>query len=105
MEKSIAITKDNFDSEVLKSPLPVLMKCGAPWCARCRSLELILAQIKPDFEGKIKFAELDVDNEEALRDQYEILSVPTLIMFKNGEVLRKKTGAMSRQQAVDFLTG
>jgi thioredoxin 1 len=104
MQKSIEITKDNFEDEVIKSSIPVLLKCGAAWCARCRSLEMILGQIMPDFEEKIKFAKLDVDNEEALREKYEVLSVPTLILFKNGELVRQKTGTMSRQQIIDFLS-
>jgi thioredoxin 1 len=103
MSETIEITTDNFEAEVINSPLPVLLKFGASWCTRCRALDMILNQVTPNYEGKIKFAKLDVDNEDALREKYQVASVPALILFKNGEVVRQKTGTMSRQQAVDFL--
>jgi thioredoxin 1 len=105
MNTFITLTAGNFDTEVLASPVPVLVKFSAPWCGKCRALTTMISQIMADFEGKVKFAELDIEAEEALRDKYEISSVPVLMLYKNGEAADKKSGMLSKQQIIDFLRG
>lgn len=81
----IIITKDNFDAEVINSDIPVLIDFWATWCGPCTMMAPVVSQIAEEYADKIKVGKLDVDSEPELAIQYGVMSIPTLIYFKNGE--------------------
>ncbi len=96
----ITITKENFEAEVLKSDLPVLVDFWAPWCGPCRMLAPTVAQIAEEYEGKIKVGKVNVDDEGELAAQFGIASIPTVLVFKNGEVTETSVGVKTKAQLV-----
>ena len=92
----IIITKENFESEVLKSELPVLLDFWATWCGPCRMIAPTLAEIAGENEGKLKVGKVNVDEQMELAMQFGITSIPTLIVFKNGQMTNKALGAMPK---------
>ena len=92
----IIITKENFESEVLKSELPVLLDFWATWCGPCRMIAPTLAEIAGENEGKLKVGKVNVDEQMELAMQFGITSIPTLIVFKNGQRTNKALGAMPK---------
>ena len=96
MSTEITLTEDNFDSEVLNSDIPVLVDFWAEWCMPCKMIGPIVADIAESYKGKLKVAKLEVDNAPSVADTYKIISIPTLLVFKNGEVVNQFVGAGSR---------
>ncbi len=94
----VVITKANFEEEVLKSELPVLVDFWAAWCGPCRMLAPELAKFAEENEGKVKVGKVNVDEEEDLARQFGIMSIPTLMVFKNGEMVNKSMGFMRGDQ-------
>ena len=90
------VTDTNFESEVIQSPLPVLVDFGAAWCAPCKQLAPIVEQIAHDYEGKLKVAYVDVDKANQTAMKYGIMSVPTVFLIKGGKVTEQLTGFQSR---------
>jgi thioredoxin 1 len=92
MSKLQAIDSASFDSEVLKSDKPVLVEFGAVWCQPCRILEPVLEELAGEWGETVKVAKLDVDEATQITMDYQVLSVPTTMLFKNGEVLERIVG-------------
>ena len=92
----IILSEDNFEKEVLQSEIPVLVGFWATWCGPCRMLAPTIAKIAEEQEGKIKVGKIDVDEEPELSVQYGIASIPTLMVFKNGEVVNKSIGVIPK---------
>jgi thioredoxin 1 len=90
------VTKDNFKQEVLDAGIPVLVDLWAPWCMPCKMVEPILDKLAEDLNGKIKVVRVNVDEEPELAAEYNIVSIPTLLVFKRGELVDKKVGAVPR---------
>ena len=88
----IVLTSDNFETEVIASDIPVLVDFWAPWCGPCKMLGPVISQIAEENEGKIKVGKVNVDDEEELAMQYGIQSIPTVLLFKNGEVVEQSLG-------------
>ena len=98
----INITKNNFESEVINSDKPVLLDFWAAWCAPCRMLTPILEQIAAE-NPDIKVGKINIDEQEALSDAFGILSVPTLIVFKNGKPIKQASGVRPKKQILDMM--
>ncbi len=98
-----AIQKPDFETEVLKSELPVLVDFFATWCGPCRMLGPILEELEPQYEGKIKFVKLDVDEAPDIANQYGVRGVPTLILFKDGAPAKTSVGFLTQDELESFL--
>lgn len=90
------VTARTFDSEVLGADLPVLVEFYSPWCGSCRKIETTLDQLAATFEGRIKFARVNVENDLQLAEAQHVGAVPTLLLFKNGRVLHSFVGQASQ---------
>lgn len=88
----IKLTKDNFDSEVINSNIPVLVDFWATWCGPCRMIAPVIESIAEKFDGKIKVGKVNVDEEPEISLEYNIASIPTVMIFKNGEEVSKSIG-------------
>jgi thioredoxin 1 len=97
MAAEIQVTSSNFEEEVLKSSIPVLADFWAEWCVPCKMVAPVLEEIADEYEGKLKIAKVNVDEESDIAAKYNIVSIPTLILFKDGEVALQQVGAGSKQ--------
>ena len=96
----LVITQDNFEEEVLKSDIPVLIDFWASWCAPCRMLAPAVEAIAEEYQGKIKVGKINVDEEEALAVRYKVSAIPYVVAFKNGEVVGTSVGLVSKEQLI-----
>ena len=96
MAKPLAVTDDTFQTEVLDAEQPVLVDFWADWCGPCRMIAPSVEQIAADYDGKIKVGKVDVDDNPAIPGRYGIVGIPTLMLFKGGEVVERITGALPK---------
>lgn len=97
------VTDGNFEEEVIKSDLPVLVDFWAPWCGPCRLVAPIVEELSKDYQGKLKVTKLDVDNNPSTAAKYGIFSIPTILIFKDGKVATQIVGAVPKKHFVDKL--
>ncbi len=97
------VSDDSFDQEVLQSDTPVLVDYWAEWCGPCKMIAPILKEIVGDYAGKLKIAKLNIDDNAETPPKYGIRGIPTLMIFKNGEVEATKVGALSKSQLTAFI--
>jgi thioredoxin 1 len=103
-DKLIVHTSDaSFENDVLKSNTPVLVDFWAEWCGPCKAIAPILEELAPDYEGKIRIVKLNVDENGATGAKFNIRSIPTLLLFNQGNVVATKIGAVPRSQLRAFL--
>ncbi|HET7546424.1 MAG TPA: thioredoxin TrxA [Usitatibacter sp.] len=102
-EKIIHVTDDTFEQEVLQSQTPVLVDYWAEWCGPCKMIAPALDQIASEYAGRLKVAKLNIDENQATPPKYGIRGIPTLMLFKNGNLEATKVGAVSKTQLAAFI--
>ena len=104
MSDHIVYTTDaKYENDVLKSSVPVLVDYWAEWCGPCKMIAPILDEVAGDYQGKLKIAKVNVDENQQVTQKYGIRSIPTLMIFKDGNVQAQKVGAMSKSQLAAFI--
>jgi thioredoxin 1 len=101
MTKPLELTSANFETEVIKSELPVLVDFWATWCGPCRMIAPIVEELAQSYQGKAKIAKLDVDSNQDVAMKYKILSIPNVLFFKNGKIVDQIIGAVPKKQFID----
>lgn len=99
----VNVTDNSFDAEVLKCDIPVVTDFWAEWCGPCKTIAAHLADIAAEYEEEVKIAKLDIDANPATTSQYGVLSLPTLLVFKNGQVVGRITGAVPKAALLEKL--
>ncbi|MDR2617481.1 MAG: thioredoxin [Treponema sp.] len=98
MSGHVEITSANFESEVLKSPVPVLLDFWASWCGPCRMIAPSIDQLAQEYAGRVKVGKVNVDEEGDLAAKHGIVSIPTLVVYQQGEIVNQKTGAAPKPE-------
>ncbi|MCZ6664302.1 MAG: thioredoxin TrxA [Gammaproteobacteria bacterium] len=104
-EKLIHVTDESFDSDVLQSETPVLVDYWAEWCGPCKMIAPILDEVSSEYTDKLRIAKLDVDQNQATSMKYGIRGVPTLMLFKEGNIVATHVGALTKSQLTAFIDG
>ncbi len=102
-DKTIELTSENFEREVLESDMPVLVDFWAVWCAPCRMIAPLVDELAETYAGKIKVAKLNVDEHGDVAFRYNVRGIPTLLLFKDGQVQEQMVGAGSRDAIVNMI--
>jgi len=97
----LEVTGKNFETEVLKSDLPVLVDFWAEWCGPCKVIGPVVSEIAEELSGKLKVAKVNVDDAQDLAGKYQIMSIPTLLLFKKGEAVEQIVGAVGKEQLLE----
>ena len=98
-----AVTDGNFDTQVLKSPLPVLLDCWAPWCGPCKMVGPIMDELASEWRGRVKVCKLNVDENPIMGSKFQIRSIPTLLIFDNGRLMETLVGAVPKEQIMQTM--
>ena len=102
-DKVVVLDSNNFEHEVLKSDLPVLVDFWAAWCGPCKMIAPIIDQLAEEYDGKAKIAKVNVDDNRDLAVQFKVMSIPTLILFKDGEIVDQIIGARPKAELEKFI--
>jgi thioredoxin 1 len=103
MSNILAIGDDTFETEVVESQIPVLVDFWAQWCGPCKAIAPILDDLAQKYTGKVKFVKLDVDRNPATPPKFGVRGIPTLILFKDGQVKATQVGLISKAELTEFL--
>jgi thioredoxin 1 len=97
----IELTKENFQEEVLKSEMPVIVDFWAPWCGPCRAVAPAMEALAEEYTGKVKIAKVNIDENPELANQYKVMSIPTILYFKDGKVEKQHIGLISKEKMIE----
>ena len=98
----LVITKDNFEKEVLKSEKPVLVDFYADWCGPCNAMAPVIEELAKELEGKVKVGKINVDENPDIAVEYNVMSIPTLIVFKNGKEEKRLVGLRNKEELINL---
>lgn len=101
----VIVTDETFEEEVEKSPIPVLLDCWAPWCGPCRMIAPTIEKLAEEWAGRVKVAKLDVDENPKTAAKLEIMSIPTLLIYKDGKIVDRMIGAQPKSVIEQKLQG
>jgi len=104
MSEPTHVTDDTFEAEVIQSNMPAIVDFWAPWCAPCHMIAPILEEIAADYDGQLKVAKLDVDQNPQVATQFGVMSIPTMILFKDGEAVERLIGYMPKERLLEKIT-
>lgn len=99
----LKITRENFENEVMKSNIPVLIDFWAPWCGPCQMMGPIIEQLAEEYEGKAKVGKVNVDEEGELSQAFGVMSIPTIVLVKDGKVVKRVVGARPKAEVEAML--
>ena len=99
----LKITRENFENEVMKSNIPVLIDFWAPWCGPCQMMGPIIEQLADEYEGKAKVGKVNVDEESELSQAFGVMSIPTIVLVKDGKIVKQVVGARPKAEVKAML--
>lgn len=99
----LKITRENFENEVMKTDIPVLIDFWAPWCGPCRMMGPIIEQMADEYEGKVKVGKVNVDEEGELSQAFGVMSIPTIVLVKDGKIVKQAVGARPKAEVEAML--
>jgi len=103
MGNYVTLTDGNFEEEVLQSDIPVLVDFWAEWCQPCHMIAPTVVELADDFKGKVKVGKMDIDSNQNTPSKYQIMSIPSLLIYKNGEVVERIVGVVPKDQIAELL--
>ena len=103
MSNMVEASEDNFDAVVLESKVPVFIEYWAEWCGPCKALAPVLNELAEDYDGEVKFVKVNIDENSAIAQKYAIRGIPTMMIFKEGELKETLVGALAKNKLIEFI--